>query len=92
MKGKTYEAMKKKLYILFFSTQTHYNIYLITFFELSKYFRYNQWRSLKDSVKSSMHWATPNTSGRMIDLHEQNSPISLNSSPVDDKGESNSNK
>jgi len=51
--------------------------------------KYNQWRSLKDSVKSSMHWATPNTSGRMIDLHEQNSPISLNSSPVDDKGESN---
>ena len=55
-------------------------------------FRYSQWRSLKDSVKSSMHWATPNTSGRMIDLHEQiakNAPISLNSSPVEEKGEHN---
>ena len=42
-----------------------------------------------------MHWATPNTSGRMIDLHEQNvknyEPISLNSSPVNDKGKDNSN-
>ena len=46
--------------------------------------KYSQWRSMKDTVKSSMHWATPKTSGRMIDLLEKNEPISLNPSPVED--------
>ena len=36
---------------------------------------YSQWRALKDSVKSSMHWATPRTSGRMLDCQtEDNLP------------------
>ena len=46
---------------------------------------YAQWRSLKSSVKSSMHWATPKTSGRMLEIAkntEKNDPISLNPSPV----------
>ena len=38
---------------------------------------YEQWRALKDSVKTSMHWATPRTSGRMLE-----EPLSLNPSPV----------
>ena len=31
---------------------------------------YGQWRALKDSVKPSMHWATPRTSGRMLDTED----------------------
>lgn len=50
--------------------------------------KYSQWRSMKDTVKSSMHWATPKTSGRMIDLVEHDEPISLNPSPVRDSEES----
>ena len=50
--------------------------------------KYSQWRSMKDTVKSSMHWATPKTSGRMIDLLEKNEPISLNPSPVEDDDDS----
>jgi hypothetical protein len=49
---------------------------------------YKQWRSLKDTVKSSMHWATPKTSGRMLDLEEpngNNDTISLNPSTVKEK-------
>ena len=48
---------------------------------------YDQWRALKDSVKTSMHWATPKTSGRMLDLkeappsHFKEEPLSLNPSP-----------
>ena len=41
---------------------------------------YEQWRALKDSVKTSMHWATPKTSGRMLE-----EPLSLNPSPVKDE-------
>ena len=41
---------------------------------------YEQWRALKDSVKTSMHWATPRTSGRMLE-----EPLSLNPSPIKDK-------
>jgi len=43
-----------------------------------------QWRSLKDSVKASMHWATPKTSGRMLDIgqKEPSELVSLNPSPV----------
>jgi len=50
--------------------------------------RYSAWRNLKASVRSSMHWATPKTSGRMLDMvgeGEANEPISLNPSPVTDK-------
>ena len=45
---------------------------------------YAQWRGLKDSVKSSMHWATPKTSGRMLDIsvQKEEEPLSLNPSPV----------
>ena len=36
-----------------------------------------------------MHWATPNTSGRMLDLEQnsENEPISLHPSPVKDDEE-----
>ena len=30
--------------------------------------RFSAWRNLKSSVRSSMHWATPRTSGRMLDM------------------------
>lgn len=44
---------------------------------------YEQWRALKDSVKTSMHWATPKTSGRMLDMTEKTEePLSLNPSPL----------
>ena len=41
---------------------------------------YKQWRSLKSSIKSSMHWATPKTQGRML----ENSEPLLSLSPVKD--------
>ena len=43
----------------------------------------------RTTVKSSMHWATPNTSGRMLDLEQnsENEPISLHPSPVKDDEE-----
>jgi len=50
--------------------------------------RYSAWRNLKSSVRSSMHWATPRTSGRMLDMVEvptPSEPLSLNPSPVDEK-------
>jgi len=48
--------------------------------------RYSAWRNLKSSVRSSMHWATPKTAGRMLDMTaEASEPISLNPSPVTDK-------
>jgi len=48
--------------------------------------RYSAWRNLKSSVRSSMHWATPKTSGRMLDMAaEASEPISLNPSPVTEK-------
>ena len=48
--------------------------------------RYSAWRNLKSSVRSSMHWATPKTAGRMLDMAaEASEPISLNPSPVTDK-------
>ena len=42
---------------------------------------YGQWRALKDSVKTSMHWATPKTSGRMLDMNNDEL-LSLNPSPI----------
>ena len=50
--------------------------------------RYSAWRNLKSSVRSSMHWATPRTSGRMLDMVEvptPSEPLSLNPSPVNEK-------
>ena len=51
--------------------------------------KYSAWRNLKSSVRSSMHWATPRTSGRMLDMvgvpPTPSEPLSLNPSPVNDK-------
>ena len=50
--------------------------------------RYSAWRNLKSSVRSSMHWATPRTSGRMLDMVDvptPSEPLSLNPSPVNEQ-------
>eukprot|EP00095_Tigriopus_kingsejongensis_P000587 maker-scaffold95_size379157-snap-gene-0.17 protein:Tk00587 transcript:maker-scaffold95_size379157-snap-gene-0.17-mRNA-1 annotation:"j domain-containing protein" len=41
---------------------------------------YKQWRGLKDSVHTSMHWATPNTAGRMLESVSKDTV-----EPVDDE-------
>ena len=43
---------------------------------------YSQWRSLKDAVKSSMHWATPKTAGRMLEDNTEEPLLSLTPSPL----------
>lgn len=50
--------------------------------------RYATWRNLKSSVRSSMHWATPKTSGRMLEMTAEEvsgEPLSLNPSPVNER-------